>query len=82
MYEASVIHRSTGLQRVDMGKARPPGARLVEVEQGRRRDVVVQWPVSAAGLPPEGLDLDTQVVGEMDGVRDMQRYRPKRCWLW
>ena len=54
-----------------MGEARPPGARLVEVEQRRRGNVVVQWAVSPTRLPAEGLDLDTQVVGEMDGVWDM-----------
>ena len=31
----------------------------------------MQREVSATGLPAEGLDLDTQIGGEMDGVQDM-----------
>src|SRR5215207_5898516 len=62
---------TTSLQRVAVRERRSPGTRPVKVEQRRRGDVVVQWQISAAGLPAEGLDLDAQVVSEMDGIRNV-----------
>jgi hypothetical protein len=59
------------VQRVDVRELRSLGVRPVKVEQRRRGDVVVQWEISAARLPSEGLDLDAQVVGEVDGIQNV-----------